>query len=142
MHTVSKLRHGKGTYAFDNTFFTFEGNYENGRKHGPGTLLFKDGRIINAHFENDEMISHAEIIYPDGSKYVGNLKHGEKEGEGSFKSLFESYVGEWKDNCRHGKGSYKNHSTNEQYEGEFSNNKPHGAGHLNKWNYEYSGSFE
>lgn len=51
-------------------------------------------------------------------------------------------MGEWKDNCRHGKGSYKNHSTNEQYEGEFSNNKPHGVGHLSKWNYEYNGSFE
>lgn len=53
IHTISKLRHGKGIYTYDNTFFTYEGSYENGKKDGQGIIRFKDGRVINATFVND-----------------------------------------------------------------------------------------
>lgn len=38
---------------------TFNGTYENGKKHGPG-----------------------QFEWADGSKYVGNLQHGSIAGEG------------------------------------------------------------
>ncbi len=53
IHTITKLRHGKGIYSYDNSFFSFEGNYLNGKKNGPGKLTFKDGRTISATFVED-----------------------------------------------------------------------------------------
>jgi hypothetical protein len=88
VHTITKLRHGKGTYAYDNAFFTYEGTYEDGKKNGEGALKFRDGRVIHGNFVEDELVGHAEIDYPDGAKYIGNLNFGEREGEGTFSSLF------------------------------------------------------
>lgn len=88
------------------------------------------------------MVGQAEILYPDGGRYVGTLQLGEKEGEGIFESTVETYSGQWRANCRHGKGLYRNLSTGETYEGDFLVNKPHGVGHLARWNYSYRGTFE
>lgn len=67
---------------------------------------------------------------------------GEKSGEGHYKSMFEEYSGEWKDNYKHGTGTYKNSSIDEQYIGEFQKGKFHGKGKLTKWNYQYEGMLE
>lgn len=55
MHPDSKLRHGTGMYRFDNSFFTYEGNYEAGKKNGKGILKMKDGTVINGTFESDQL---------------------------------------------------------------------------------------
>lgn len=46
----SGLRHGTGTYKYSNPYFTYEGEWENGKKHGQGVLKFSDGGYIKAEF--------------------------------------------------------------------------------------------
>lgn len=53
LHPASKLRHGTGVYHYDNSFFTYEGEYLNGRKNGQGSLKMKDGTVINGTFKDD-----------------------------------------------------------------------------------------
>jgi len=50
LHPNSKLRHGTGTYIYENAFFAYEGQYHMGKKQGQGAIKFKDGRIITGIF--------------------------------------------------------------------------------------------
>jgi hypothetical protein len=39
------------------------------------------------------------LIFPNGDKYVGEWKDGERNGQGTFTwSIGNKFVGEWKDN--------------------------------------------
>ena len=52
-------------------------------------------------------ISIAETkYYPNGDEYIGELKNGKRDGQGTLKySPWKQYVGEWKDDKRHGQGT-------------------------------------
>ena len=46
-------------------------------------------------------------IFPDGQKYVGELKIGKKNGQGTLTTPDgRKYVGEWKDDKRNGQGTF------------------------------------
>ena len=63
-----------------------------------------------------------------GDKYVGEWKDDKKHGQGTYNYAGgEKYVGEWRDNERHGKGTLTL-ADGEKYVGEFSNGKYHGQG--------------
>ena len=50
-------------------------------------------------------------ISPDGGKYVGSWKNGEKNGQGTYTwSDGSKYVGEFKDDKRNGQGTYTSHN--------------------------------
>ena len=50
---------------------------------------------------------HGTLTYKDGSKYVGEFKHGRFSGQGTFTWLDGvKYVGEFKAGKRHGQGTY------------------------------------
>jgi len=40
---VTKLREGQGCYTYTNPFFQYQGDFKEGRKHGEGTLIMRDG---------------------------------------------------------------------------------------------------
>jgi len=71
--------------------------------------------------------------YSDGSKYVGEWKDGNLNGQGTLtygpnsKWAGDKYVGEFKDDKRHGQGTYT-HSNGEKYVGGWKDNKRHGQG--------------
>ena len=45
--------------------------------------------------------------FPDGSRYIGEFKDGEKHGQGTFVSPNgETYEGEYKDGLPNGQGIY------------------------------------
>lgn len=79
----------------------------------------------------------AKIKYGDGSWYEGNLKEGEKDGKGHFKSMFEEYEGEYVGNKKEGRGVYKTRTV--EIDGNFKNNKADGKGVMRKFNYLYDG---
>ena len=62
------------------------------------------------------------LIYPDGRKYVGGWKDGERNGQGTFTIIFRDfgikYVGEWKDGKKNGQGTQTN-IDGTMYEGEW-----------------------
>ena len=64
----------------------------------------------------------------DGEKYVGEWKDDKKHGQGTLTfSSGEKYVGEWKDDKRNGQGT-NTFPSGQKYVGEWKDNKKHGQG--------------
>ena len=98
----------------------YEGEVENGKPHGLGTLR-----------------------EPNGEKYVGEWKEGKQHGQGTLTKLEKSssffrfwknkksdvtkYEGEWKDGKRHGQGTLT-FPDGRKYEGEWREGVKHGQG--------------
>ena len=65
---------------------------------------------------------------PTGHKYVGEWKDDKRHGQGTLTSPNgDKYVGEWKDGKRHGQGTMTN-ARGEKYVGEFKDGKKDGQG--------------
>ena len=70
--------------------------------------------------------------YTNGNKYVGEWKDDKRHGQGTFTwgpgdFYGDQYVGEWKDNLFHGQGTYT-FANGDKYVGEFKDNLFHGQG--------------
>ncbi len=64
----------------------------------------------------------------EGHKYVGNLKDNKKHGQGTYTvANGAKYVGEWKGDKRHGQGTYVE-ANGAKYVGEWKGDKKHGQG--------------
>ncbi|KAL4465492.1 hypothetical protein ABPG72_009430 [Tetrahymena utriculariae] len=101
----TKQRQGKGVYTFQNSFFQYQGEWVDGKKHGQGILRMKDGTFYEGQFIEGEIEGYGKMIYANGNSYVGNFHLGEREGQGEFRAkIGEVYSGEWCQNYKHGKG--------------------------------------
>ena len=76
------------------------------------------------------------VIYPNGNKYIGEMKDGRYDGKGKFNwNDGDMYEGEYKDGVRDGKGKmvYYNNNFSKyilpiKYEGDFNNGSINGFG--------------
>ena len=84
-----------------------------------------------------------EVKFPNGEKYVGELKEGQPHGQGTFIwPNGEKYVGEWQNGQRNGHGRFF-WPDGDKYVGQFRNNKKHGQGTLTYANgRQYVGEFK
>ena len=61
-------------------FLVYSGDYQASRRHGPGTLHFRDGSRICGHWEEGTLHGAAKFFYPDGvSGLEGLWKEGDME---------------------------------------------------------------
>lgn len=81
------LRHGEGVLQLSQ-YFTYEGSFVDGRRHGPGKLLFAGGAdgYIEGSFVDGELVGHAKRLWPDGRQYEGHLENGEMCGQGVLRN--------------------------------------------------------
>ena len=86
------------------------GKLANGKRNGPGKLIF-----------------------PDDSQYEGNFKDNEFDGYGVYKCKSYIYKGNYINGKKHGKGKLEDFIKNLVYEGEFSDDKKNGFG-IEKYN--------
>ena len=122
------LREGQGTYRYKNSFFKYQGEWKQGKKHGMGIFTLGDGSSYEGNFLNGEMTGIGLRRWADGSTYSGSFKFGEMEGEGLYISnTGEKYEGTMKNNQRHGDGELTK-ASGDVYQGEFHTNRPHGKG--------------
>lgn len=92
------------------------------------SFTMKDG----LKYEGD-LSGEADIQYPSGNQYSGDVKNGVRDGDGVFKWMSDgkvtaSYKGSWKDGSMSGTGSY--YYSGESYPyitGTFVNGKPDGT---------------
>jgi len=84
-----------------------------------------------------------EVKFPNGEKYVGELKEGQPHGQGTFIwPNGEKYVGQWQNGQRNGQGRFF-WPDGDKYVGQFRNNKKHGQGTLTYANgRQYVGEFK
>ena len=83
------------------------------------------------------------IIFPDESKYVGEVKNGKPHGKGTltYPEKGGKYVGQWKNGKFHGKGKLT-YSDGGIYVGKFKNGKCDGYGDFKIRGQKYSGNWK
>lgn len=126
------LRHGSGKYVYPNSYFTYEGDWDCGHKHGHGRLLLGDGSSYEGSFVKGEIEGQGKRVWPSGATYTGHFHLGERSGQGTLVSEDHTkYQGAWQHNKRHGRGTF--HSTDGSvYDGEFLEHRQTGQGTLKK----------
>jgi hypothetical protein len=110
----------------------YEGEWQNSKYHGRGTLWVRKGKAYNRQYvgdwSNGDMEGQGVYYYEDGSIYKGGwLKNG-KSGEGRLDYPHgDHYTGEWANNLQEGFGamSYANGNI---YEGLWVQGKKEGPG--------------
>lgn len=87
--------------------------------------------VICGLLTNCTVAKNETLTYPDGKKYVGQVKDGKANGKGTMiYSSGGTYVGQWLDDKAHGQGVYTwpNGKKNKSYVGQFKNNNFNGQG--------------
>ncbi|CAF3443636.1 unnamed protein product [Rotaria sp. Silwood1] len=131
-------RHGFGKATLPNGD-TYEGQYQNGKRHGTGTYRFSN---TARDYVKNKRHGKGIFYYPDGSKYDGDWNENVREGYGTYTyPNNDTYEGEWKNHQRHGKGTYTYAATKAQYIGTWINGKRQGPGELQFNRYRYVGKF-
>ncbi|XP_067873266.1 MORN repeat-containing protein 1-like isoform X2 [Heterodontus francisci] len=126
-----QLRDGFGLYVYPNSFFQYEGEWKNGKKHGIGKFLMKDGSYYEGEFVNGEMEGNGFRYWASsGNEYSGQFTQGEIHGYGVKKYLDGSqYEGEFHFGARAGHGALTD-GEGQVYRGSFHNNKKQGEGEM------------
>jgi hypothetical protein len=101
-------KNGLGIYFFKQGGF-FCGFFKDGQRDGFGVLVEQSGKEIYRGFWEDD-VKHGRGVefFAKGSKYDGFFNQGKRDGIGLMeysKSL--TYIGEWKENNRHGLGKFQ-----------------------------------
>jgi hypothetical protein len=125
-------------------FYSYDGEWKNGRMDGAGTYLFRDGKTYEGRFAKGKQDGEGTAYYPGGQKYVGSWSEGRYGGRGETFTIGGSkYVGDFEFGRRHGHGTLT-YPCGLTYVGQFMDGKPHGRGimtsALSGWS--YNGSFE
>lgn len=101
--------------------------------HTFGANSENEGDIYVGEFEDGKSHGQGTIIYASGNKYVGEFEVGKKHGQGTFtfslgsKFFGNKYVGSWKNNKQHGQGTFT-HSNGDTYVGDNKDGKRNGQG--------------
>ena len=129
----------------------YNGEFENGRRHGQGKYTYANGDEYEGQFEMNQKQGAGRMTYKDKGFYHGYFKAGKRNGEGLFMHPNQDrYSGLWKNGQKHGEGTYIIHAAGVKltgkwfenrilkgkwvmangnyYEGEFEHNKPRGNG--------------
>lgn len=94
----------------------YEGELQNGQKHGQGTVTYK-------YDTREEEVEES---------YVGQWANDKMDGHGKYLietyDHCEKYEGEWKCNMKHGYGKFEEDAYDMTYEGQWMCDKQHGHG--------------
>jgi hypothetical protein len=144
--------HGTGDYLYSSKA-RYQGEFENGVKHGRGIATSPSGDKMTAQFVRGEPASDVDldIEYKNGNHFIGRFKNGNREGQGTmmfkdggryvghFKHGFWDgygvmtyasgtiHDGNWKAGFSEGEG-YIKYADGAKFEGQFKAGKRHGTG--------------
>jgi len=102
----------------------YQGEWQDGKRHGIGTYISPTGTKYEGEWENDEASGHGVCHYADGMKYDGQFENGERHGKGVLISPEgDRYEGQFKYDLLNGEGIYI-WGDGVRSEGEFREGKP------------------
>jgi hypothetical protein len=105
----------------------YKGQLVNDLKEGPGALTYADGRVLTGRFK-DDYCDNGQLLFPDGSRYAGELQDGKRHGFGVYHFADGGfYQGYSEHNTFHGQGKMR-WCDDGIYEGEWQNGEIHGYG--------------
>ena len=135
LYTGSMLdgkQQGFGTQVWPNRV-RYTGQWKEG-KMIRGTLFFPSGMQYNGPFVDNKPTGFSSmLVYPDGSRYIGNVVNLVREGTGKLTTRDgRVYEGTWSNGLMNGRGKVILPDTGDTmgstYTGELKNNVAHGDG--------------
>jgi hypothetical protein len=93
-----------------------------------GTVTFPDGQKYVGEFRDGQRSGQGTFTWPEGQKYVGEYRDGKSHGQGTFTFPDgRKYVGEFRDDKSHGQGTFT-FPDGQKYVGEYRDGKQNGQG--------------
>lgn len=85
--------------------FEYEGEIVDGKAHGKGKGIFKNGIRYEGEFNNNVIEGKGKIYFPNDQSYEGNFQAGKFHGSGRYNwPTGDYYKGEFKKGKRTGEG--------------------------------------
>ena len=87
--------------------YIYSGMFNNNKKEGYGTIIWKDGNKYQGQFKNNQLNGYGMIEYPGQKFYQGEIKNGRMDGYGEFFWKDQKkYIGNYKNDKRNGFGVF------------------------------------
>ncbi|CAK89629.1 unnamed protein product (macronuclear) [Paramecium tetraurelia] len=100
------LKHGQGTMVFFNQE-KYQGSFVNGLFEGKGVLIWPDGRRYEGDWQKGVMHGQGMLQWPDGRLYIGQYENDKRQGFGTFQYPDgRKYAGYWMNGLQHGSGEF------------------------------------
>jgi hypothetical protein len=118
--------HGRGEYIAKS--FRYEGEFNEGVKHGQGKYVWENGNRYEGPFADDRPNGVGKYFFANGDTYNGEVKNGALTGRGIYVTKGgDTLEGTFVDAKLHGVGIYR-YASGDRYEGEVVNGKLQGKG--------------
>jgi len=118
--------HGRGEYIAKD--FKYQGEFNDGVKHGQGAYTWDTGNRYEGPFEDDRPNGIGKYSFANGDLYNGEVKAGKLTGRGIYVTKAgDTLEGTFVDAKLHGVGTYR-FASGDRYEGEVAHGKMHGKG--------------
>ncbi len=94
-------------------------------------ILFSDQTVYEGTLTHYEITGQGTMRFPNGDEYVGEVREGLPEGEGTYRfaASGDAYRGKFRKGVPQGRGAYI-FAGGDRYEGQFRNGMRHGKGVL------------
>ena len=118
--TYHACYYSNGVYHKD-SYDSYDGYFENGKRHGKGKITYAKGDIYDGEWENDKRHGKGKYTEKYSGIYEGEWENDKKHGKGKYIETDGSiYEGHWVNGKRHGEGKQK-YSNDDIYQGEWRN---------------------
>jgi len=67
--------------------YTFEGNWSNDQKEGPGTIRYSNGDVFEGDFKSDEKVGQGKLRFANNDMFEGEFFNGKRHGFGTLKAM-------------------------------------------------------
>ena len=114
------------TKEYSNGVYT--GPYKNDKRHGYGVYYFTNGDVYHGDFRDGTISNYGIMKYRDGGIYKGYWKNGIQHGFGKVVRSDRIVQGKWENGKINGLGKIVFLETKDTYVGEFKDDKRHGNG--------------
>jgi hypothetical protein len=127
--------HGKYVYSENDGLrrASYDGSWKNGKKHGYGTFIWKNGVTFEGQYVDDERIGFGSMNFPANDpfnrlRYVGDWKRGQLNGHGTLTyTNGDVYEGDFVAGAVRGNGTFF-FADGRKYVGQVLKGKSHGRG--------------
>ena len=102
--------HGMGTVLYaegdPGERARYQGEFEHGKRHGRGSLLWRNGSRYDGGFAEDKLAGQGALIWAIGLVYRGEWRDNHAHGNGELRfPNGRYYIGQWAGGQRHGQGT-------------------------------------